>query len=204
MRAHSSMRSSPESTGWAYRARSIGAALSIGVLIWQLALGGEQSPLVREQVTTIEARVESVDVASGKLVLRRLSGERTVYSLGKDVKNLDRVRIGDRIVLYSHMGVAAEIKPAGEPMTQRSETTSSNGQSHLLPQGTVRRTVTMTVELESLDPNSRTITFKRPDGTSRTVKLRDDQALEFAKGLKTGDRLSITYTESTAFKITSR
>jgi len=203
-RTRKSTRSSPEPTGWAYRPRSIGAALLIGVLIWRITPAEEQRPYAREQVSTIEARVESVDPSSGKLVVRSLAGEKTEYSLGKDVKNLDRVRIGDRVVLYDHMGVAAEIKPAGEPMMQRSETTSSLGKSYLLPQGTVRRTVTMTVEFQSLDPESRTFTFKRPDGTSRTVKLRDDGAVEFAKRLKTGDRVGITYTQSTAFKITSK
>lgn len=184
--------------------RARGAALFIGVLIWQLALGEEHSPFVREQVRTIEARVESVDLSSRKLVVRSLSGERTEYSLGEDVKNLDRVRIGDRVVLYYSMGVAAEIKPAGTPMTQHSESTSSNGKSDLLPQGTVGRRVTTTVEFESLDAKGRTVTFKRPDGMSRTVRLGNDRALEFAKRLKAGDRVGITYTESTAFKITSR
>lgn len=208
MKACRLARSSPECTGRVRYTRSIGAVLSIGALIWQVALGAEQQPLVREQVRTIEARVESVDVASRKLVVRSLSGERTSYTLGKDVKNLDRVRIGDRVMLYETTGVAAEIKPAGEPLTQHSETssetTSSNGTSYLLPQGTVRRTVTMTVEFESVDPNGRTITFKRPDGTSHTVKLGDERELEFAKQLKKGDRVGIRYAESTAFKITSR
>jgi len=180
------------------------AAVLIGALISQLALAGGDNPFVRDQVRTVEARVESVDLSSRKLVIRSLAGERTVYSLGEDVKNLDRVRIGDRVVLFYSIGIAAEIKPAGEPMSQRSETTTSNGKSYLLPQGTVRRTVTMTVEFESLDPEGRTITFKRPNGTSRTVKLGDDRELDFAKQLKTGERFSVTYVESTAFKITSR
>lgn len=184
--------------------RAGGVALLIGVLTWQVVLAEEHSPFARERVRTIEARVQSVDLSSRKLVVRSLSGETTVYSLGEDVKNLDRVRIGDRVVLYYTMGVAAEIKPAGAPMTQQSESTSSNGKSDLLPQGTVGRRVTTTVEFESLDPKGRTVTFKRPDGTSRTVKLSDDRALEFAKRLKAGDRVGITYTESTAFKITSR
>jgi len=68
----------------------------------------------------------------------------------------------------------------------------------------VRRTTTLTVEFESLDPDARTVTFKSPDGITRTATLRDDRGLEFAKRLKAGDRLSVTYVESTAFKITSR
>ncbi len=204
MRARRPARLSPNSTGRANHARSIREALLLGVLICQLAHGEGQQRFARDQVRTIEARVQSVDLSNRKLVVRSLAGETTEYSLGKDAKNLDRVRIGDRVVLYYSMGVAAEIKPAGEPMTQHTETTSSSGKSYLLPQGTIRRTVTMTVEFESLDPQARTITFKRPDGTNRTAKLHDNGGLEFAKRLKTGDRVSITYTESTAFKITSR
>ena len=204
MRAGIPQPSPLEPTGRGGRMRSVGAVLLTGALIWQLALYAEEPPFTRNQVSTLEARVDSVDVSSGRLVLRNPSGGKWVYTLGKDVKNLDRVRTGDRIVLYSYMGVAAELKPAGEPMTRRTEITNSDGKTYLLPQGTVRRTTTLTVEFESLDPDARTVTFKSPDGITRTATLRDDRGLEFAKRLKVGDRLSVTYVESTAFKITSR
>lgn len=204
MRASRSAHPPLESAGRTKHVRSLGAMLSIGALFSQHALAAGQQPLTLDRVRTVEARVAEVDLSGRKLVLRSPSGERTVYPLATDVQNLDRVHIGDRVVIYYYMAVAAELKPASEPLKQRSETTSSSGKSYLLPQGTVRRTITTTVEFESFDPNGRTITFKRPDGASRTVKLRDDKAVAFARQLKAGDRLGITYIESTAYKVTSK
>ena len=58
--------------------------------------------------------------------------------------------------------------------------------------------VVVTVEVVAIDPAIPSVTFKGPEGNTKTIKVKDPKKLN---GVKIGDMVDITYTESLAIKV---
>jgi ribosomal protein S17 len=67
-----------------------------------------------------------------------------------------------------------------------------------MPAGAVAKQVTVTVEVVAIDPAVPSVTFKGPEGNTKTIKVRDPQKLV---GVKVGDMVDITYTQALAIKV---
>ena len=100
-----------------------------------------------------------------------------------------------------HIRLIADIAPpgqsSGESVTQRTERIDGD-----MPTKVVGKQTTTTVEIESIDPARNLVTFKHPDGTSRTLGISNLKAKEFVSQLSPGDQVQLTYREAAAFSIT--
>ena len=179
--------------------RSIAIAL-LSVAI--VAHGADKKPLSRSESLQLNAVVESVDAATRTLVLKGDGGARIEVVAGPDVRNFDRVKAGDRIMLTYLIGVAVELKPRGTPVTAPIEATSERRSPAEQPPGmAVGRTVVATVKIESVDTSFNTVTFKRSDGITRVLAVEDPEAQRFIHTLKPGDVVEVTYSEATAVSL---
>jgi hypothetical protein len=59
------------------------------------------------------ASVKQIDLASRTLVILAENGLESIVVIGPQVRNLDQVHVGDRIVLSYYTGIAAEVKRTG-------------------------------------------------------------------------------------------
>jgi hypothetical protein len=162
----------------------------------------DQQPYMKHETAHLTATVASVDPQQRTLVLVTPSGERSKFDVGPSVKNFDQIKSGDRVTLSYYVGVAFQLRPPGtnaeSAMGTRELQTAPQGSK---PGGALTRTYTTTVKVESVDPASNHVTFKRADGTVQTVAVEDPEAQQRIRKLKPGDAVSVTYTEQLAVSV---
>jgi hypothetical protein len=156
--------------------------------------------------TEIVATVESVDQQSREVLLRGPGGNLVNVEAGPEVRNLDRVKPGDHVVVRYIEALAASLARAdqsGGAMVQGqggvARTTTPGPGAR--PTGVVGGQVRATVRVEGIDRATNTVTFVGPSGGVRTVAVREPDAQRFLQTLKAGDLVDLVYTESVAIAV---
>jgi Cu/Ag efflux protein CusF len=157
----------------------------------------------RETLQELSATVTSVDAATRMIGLKADDGSTGNYEAGPEVKNFPQIKVGDQVVVSYYRGIAAQVKPPGTVASKDVEaldlaTTAEAGQK---PGAGVGTAIKATVVIEKVDTKANTVTFKRPDGTSRTLPVQSDEGKEFIKKLKTGDAVDVVYAEAVAVEV---
>jgi hypothetical protein len=145
------------------------------------------------------ATVESVDRTAREVLLRGPQGGLLTVRAGRQVRNFDRIRAGDRLLIRYERAVAAYIAPVGQGGSNVEGATvalrSARGQR---PAGAVGDVVRVRVGIEAVDQANNTVTFVGPRGRVRTVTVKDPRMQEVLRGLKGGDQVDIVYEEALA------
>ncbi|HET8692350.1 MAG TPA: hypothetical protein VFM30_09505 [Steroidobacteraceae bacterium] len=159
-------------------------------------------PVVRENLVTKTATVESVDAASRLVTIRTEDGYATTVKVSDAVKNLPQVKAGDKVNVSYYEALAAEVKKPGEGVegvqADVSTVTAPPGSMPAAGAGVLLRT---TVTIDSVDKQMNTVTFKNADGLLRTVAVQTPEGQKFIKGLKKGDNVEVAYTEALAIEV---
>lgn len=167
----------------------------------QTASTAPPAPLVQE-VRQVVATVDAVDLATRRVTLTDAEGRRLPLVVGPQVRNLDQVEVGDQVVVRYREALAAELKIPGAPSRVGQVTASATeAPAGARPQTEVSRQITTTVRIENVDPTGPTVSFTGPNGILRMIQVRDPGMQEFARTLKAGDEVDITYTEAVALSV---
>lgn len=159
-------------------------------------------PVSRDSLVQKTATVESINLPSRLVTLRGENGGEFTVIVDPVVRNLDQVKVGDKLVVSYYEGLAAEVKKPGEGVQGvETEVASTRSQPGEKPGGGAGVTMRTTVTIESVDTSFNTVTFKRSDGISRTVAVETPEGQKFIRGLKKGDQVEITYTEAVAMEV---
>jgi hypothetical protein len=149
----------------------------------------------------VEATVEALDVGKRQATLKGPDGSVTL-TLGPDVKNLDKVKVGDKVVVSYYQGLAAQISKGATTVKDRAASDFAyRAEPGKPPGGGVGESVTSTVKIEDIDPASNTVAFRRADGTVRIAAAQSPEMQKFVRTLKPGDSVDVTYTESVAVNV---
>jgi translation elongation factor P/translation initiation factor 5A len=165
------------------------------------AASAAPAPVV-EEVQEVVATVEAIELTQRQVTLLTPDGERLPLVVGPEVRNLPQVEVGDQVLVRYREAIAAELKEPGAPsrvgeMTE-SATTAPAGTK---PGAEVARRITTTVEIQNVDPAGPTVSFTGPNGVLRMVDVQDPGMQAFARTLKPGDEVDITYTEALALSV---
>jgi hypothetical protein len=156
-------------------------------------------PLVSQRLIESSAVVTAIDTPARRLSVTTDDGSRAEVMLDPTVKNIDRIRIGDRVVVSYYQGVAAEVRKSGETPRQTEQTgfeaTSRAGEQPGASVGTQLRT---TVTVVAVDREDNTITVRSPDGRTRTLNVVRAEGQQFIAGLRAGDQVDVSFTEAVA------
>jgi hypothetical protein len=188
----------------AARARIVLTVLTCASFIAVAANAAEpaKKPFTRGDLRQFTATVQSVDQAKRSIVLAGPSGDREEFTVGPEVRNLSRVKAGDRVEMSYYVGVAAQLQPRGTaaqgPQATEAMRTAPAGER---PSGSASRTVSATVTVDSVDASANTVSFKGADGVAHTVAVEDPEAREALKSLRAGDAVKITYREAMAVAV---
>ena len=127
------------------------------------------------------------------------SGGRVVTVDAKNARNLDQVKVGDKVTLTYTREVAVSVRKTDQPPSV-SETQSvqlaPKGQK---PGGVEVRTVEVTGNVESVDNKKHTLTLTGPAGNVRTFQV--DPSVKNLGQVKKGDQVVLRYTESAALSV---
>ena len=177
----------------------IPALIQVVVLaIGSLAATQVEAGQTYEQLLTVTATVESIDVAKREVTLKGPEGNHVTLSVGEKVQRLNEVKPGDQVTVQYYIGIAGELRPPtdaekAEPyLVLEDDARAPKGEA---PAGAVLRTVRVVATVEALDASSQTVTLKGPKGRYLTVHVDDPAKLKQAK---IGDTVVVVATEGLA------
>jgi hypothetical protein len=177
-------------------AAACGFMLSIGIQVgaqMQTTPEIEKPAAYTEKTVTITASVQAIDL--GKRIVKVKGGPKDqVFELkvGKEVKNLDRLKVGDRVVIHYLEAIAVRVMKPGERAAAFEKKVESE-----VP-GTEVRQTTVTARIEYIDRTTNNVYLKWPGGVTVGVRARGPGVLD---NFNDGDWIEITYTDTLAISI---
>lgn len=159
-------------------------------------------PVFRENLVQKTMTVDAIDQATREVTLRTEDGKLSTIVAGPEVRNLARVKAGDKVVVSYYEAFAAEVKKPGEGVEGvEGDVSMVRAEPGATPAGGAGVLPRTTVTIESVDSTANTVTFTRSDGESRTVAIQTPEGKEFTRALKKGDQVEIAYTEALAVEV---
>jgi Cu/Ag efflux protein CusF len=157
----------------------------------------------RETLEELSASVTSVDAKTRIIGMKADDGTTGEYQAGPEVKNFAQIKVGDKVVVSYYRGLAATVLPAGTVVSKDVQqvdlaTTAKAGEK---PAAGIGSAVKATVVVQKADTKANTVTFTRPDGSTKTLPVKSDEGKAFLKKLKTGDKVDVVYAEAVAVEV---
>jgi hypothetical protein len=154
----------------------------------------------RESVQTMTATVDAVNLPARMVVLRGEQNATAAVMVGPQVRNLEQVQPGDKVVVSYYQALAAAVRKPGEG-GEGVVTDAMRARPGERPGGAVGQAITTTVAIEAVDTSFNTVTFRRPDGYLRTVAVESPEGREFIRKVRPGEQVEVTYTEAVAVDV---
>jgi hypothetical protein len=149
------------------------------------------------------AIVESIDQRTRQVLLRREDGTMTSFRAGPEIRNLDQVVAGDRVRLRYVEAIAASLAPPG----QRGPAASADAAAVRAARGErpgagAVQVIRARVKFTSFDAGSGRVSFVSANGVPQTAVLHSPQMMDFARTLKPGDEVNVSYAEAVVVDVT--
>lgn len=145
------------------------------------------------------ATVKAVDYAKRTVVLEGPDGKTASFN-AKNVRNLDQVKVGDKVKVDHIEELAVFVRKAGEPPSITESQSVDLAPKGQMPGGIVADTLQVTANVEAIDYQNRTITLRGPEGQVKTFKV-DERVQNFGQ-IKQGDQVVLRHTEAIAIYVT--
>jgi hypothetical protein len=147
------------------------------------------------------AVVESVDQSTREVVLRGPEGNLVTVTAGPEVRNLAQVRRGDRVHVTYGAALAVEMAPPGGGPPAEVATGMARAEPGARPAGAVGQRVRARVRIQEVDPVTGRVAFVGPQGVRRVVTPQNPAMADFARRLRPGDEVDMTYAEAVAVRV---
>jgi len=152
-------------------------------------------------LTRTRATVTAIDPATREVTIQGDHGPVTIQ-VGPDVKNFNNLKVGDRVNISYYQGTAAQLVKGGKTVKDPAVSTFAQGNSPgLRPSGLVGASATVTVKIQDVNLPTNTVAFTRSDGTTHIVQVKSPEMQQFIRGLKRGDTVQVTFTDSLAVEV---
>ncbi len=166
------------------------------------AAADKSGPFVKESLHQMTATVEAISMATREVTLRGAGGQAETIKVGPEARNLDQVRVGDRVTVSYYESFTAQMRMHDKPnegfMSAAGAVRAAPGER---PGGAAAQSTSSTVTINSVDTKNHTVTFHRPDGVVATIPVKSAQGREFVAKLKPGDVVDVMYTEAVAVEV---
>jgi hypothetical protein len=147
---------------------------------------------------TVTATVTKINQTTREVTVKTDDGQEHSFVAGANVKNLAQVKKGDIITAVYSEEIAYQVKAHGTTTGVQSAAAAASAKPGEMPAGIVAKQVTVTVQITAIDPTIPSVTFKGPQGNTKTIKVKDPNKLV---GVKVGDMVDITYTQALAVTV---
>jgi hypothetical protein len=174
-------------------------------LLLLAACAKEPAPVTIEGTEEVSATVEAIDVNTRMVVLRESDGTEFALVVDPEVRNLDQVKVGDRVVTRYRESLGAQLRKrgdgSGDTQAPAVSTTAARAADGAKPSVTASTQTSQTVRITNVDAKNHIVSFYGSDGLARVLPVRSPQGQEFIAGLKPGDEVELTYTEAVAMSV---
>jgi len=149
-----------------------------------------QGALKHEQAVVVRGTVTAADPATRLVTLKTEDGRTFDVPAGDEVKNFDKVAVGDVVEATYTESVVFQIVPKDEPRDDASQRAITGGAKP-------GQKVTSAFEVAAVDPTTNTLWVTLPDGGTKPVYF-DEKSQARLKTLSPGNVVVATYTASAA------
>ena len=147
----------------------------------------------------VTATVKALDLNNREVTLEEAHGKTETIKVGPQVRNLEQVHVGDKVVVKYVQGLMMQMQTAGEaPVEPEAAVAAGRAAPGEQPGAGIAATVRATVTITAIDMKNRMVVFEGPQGNLYQVKAGPEVHLEKAK---VGDKLVATYTEAMAITV---
>ncbi len=147
--------------------------------------------------TEVTATVVQIDHQTRAVTLKAADGEEISFIAGDEVRNLAQVQVGDVVTATYIEAIAWEVHSGGQA-DLTGAVAGGRAAPGEMPAGLVASQVVLTVEIIAIDRETPTVTFRGPQGETKTILVRHPERLE---GVKVGDTVDIVYSEAFAIQV---
>lgn len=150
-------------------------------------------------VLSVTGEVTAIDVQNRIVSIKGPRGNINDLRVDPAARNLDQVKVGDRVRLSYRIGVALALVKGGDGIRERVETESAAvAAKGARPGGVATTRTTIVANVFSIDHKKHIVTLRGPSGQLTDVTVRDPQVF---KEVKVGDQVVANITESVALSV---
>jgi len=192
-----------------------GKGMALALLIALAAISGGERPAsaqsaadkatprtVVAETTSIEAKLDAVDVKTRRMTVTGPHGKTLTLKVGADVKDLDQIKPGDQLVVRYFEPLALFLRKDGEPRAAAEAAAVQVAPKGKRPVAVPVDTVEFKGTVEGIEYAKPRLTLKGAEGKTRTIKV--DPSVKRFNEVKKGDQIVVRYTEATAFSVRKR
>lgn len=151
---------------------------------------------VFEETATLT--VESIDKATRSVVLQRANGEKLKMDAGDEVRNLDQIKVGDKVVSRHTQALVLELKKSGTGVRERIESTDQgSAKPGEKPSAYEAKKIAFVADVQKVDLKQQIVTLR---GAKKTLFLKVEDP-EQLKLIKKGDQVEGVYAEAVAISV---
>ena len=147
----------------------------------------------------LQGTVTALDKNTRTVTILGATGNVMTVTAGPQVKNFNKIKVGDLVTLSYVAALGLELKKGGGRLRERIEseqtTAAKPGEK---PSGSMSRTVKVIADVTAVDAGAGTITLRGPQRSVDLV-VKDRELL---KDVRVGDQIFATYEELTVLSIT--
>ena len=155
-----------------------------------------QANIVQKRKLT--ATVESIDLAKREVTLKGPSGKVVPLSVTPEVRNLEQVKVGDRLVVTYIEALSLTLKKDGKELrTSKTKSDSVRAAEGAKPGGAVAEQLTVVADVIAVDRKTHMVTLKGP---KQTVDLHVADPAQL-KLIKVGDQIEAVYQQALAIGV---
>jgi hypothetical protein len=177
------------------------AALAFALLAASLPAAAQQrEPTVASRTERVTATVESVDVPSRSVLLRREDNSFVTLKVGPEVRNLPQVKPGDRVTVEHTEAVAARMAVPGQPPVVAADA-DARRPAGARPGAASADVVRVVVTIDQVFSGGEMVSFTGPTGAKRTIPVRNPDMQAFARRLRPGQQVELTFVDIVAVRV---
>jgi hypothetical protein len=146
-----------------------------------------------------QGKFKSVDPKTRKVVIVGPEGRELEAVLGEEVKNFDKIKVGDIVTMTITKVIVSDVKVINNGIKEREETVSySRAQAGDKPAGIIEHQVKIVADVTAIDAKKNIVTIKGP---YKTVQVAVGP--EVLKGVKVGNQIEAIITQNIAVQVTA-
>lgn len=150
------------------------------------------------ETVKISATITAIDKKTRDVTLKGPEGNTMTVTAGPEVKNFDKLKVGDVVDLQYVEALTLQLKKGGGAKVAKTEKTDAvSAKKGEAPGGAVGRQVTIVADVVAVDPAKQSVTLKGPKQTV-TLKVADPEQF---KNIAKGDQVEATFTQAMAVAV---
>lgn len=142
--------------------------------------------------------VVDVDADARQVVIKRPNGGYSIYQVGPEVQNLEKIQRGDMVHVRYHVSIALELAQNGAGVRERVERVGERPLADSQPGGLARQSITVVANVEAVDRARSVVTLHDANDRLYDVHVRDPKRLD---RVKVGDQVKARITRSVAIVV---